>query len=127
MQALLCLSANCEQLGTDTGMILHVRGQLRVSNFLSQMKSSVASGKAVKSCANKLASRGLHPETQGLNTLYLARGFAGEFVAPVAGVFCTTSRFTVDKVDRPLASGRAYPPIHCPITTSSSFAGFPSR
>jgi hypothetical protein len=44
MQALLCLAANCEQLGTNTGMILHVRGQLRVFNFLSQMKSSVASG-----------------------------------------------------------------------------------
>jgi len=38
MQAFLCLSANCEQLGTDTRMIVHVRGQLRVSKTLSQMK-----------------------------------------------------------------------------------------
>jgi hypothetical protein len=38
MQAFLCLSPNREQLGTNTGMIVHVRGQLRVSKTLSQMK-----------------------------------------------------------------------------------------
>jgi hypothetical protein len=44
MQPFLCLSPNREQLGTNTRMILHVRAELRVSESLSQMKSSVAVG-----------------------------------------------------------------------------------
>jgi hypothetical protein len=62
MQALLCLSANCEQFGTDTGMILHVRGQLRVFNFLSQMKSSSLHGGPVRLISRtKLTGKGLAP------------------------------------------------------------------
>src|SRR5688500_20113140 len=38
MQVFLGLSANREQLGTNTRMIVHVRRQLRVSKTLSQMK-----------------------------------------------------------------------------------------